>query len=61
MKTINIIVDVDGSVEIDAIGFKGSSCQGATKAIEKALGLATDSRKKAEYYQRERRSVQVKR
>jgi len=51
MKTIEIIVDPKGKIEIDAIGFKGSSCKDATKEIERALGMVEYSKKKPEYNQ----------
>jgi len=59
MKTITITIDTDGSTAIDTTGFKGSSCKDATKEIERALGLAGDNKRKAEYYQKENQYVKV--
>jgi len=53
MQTKSIVVTVkqDGSVEVEAIGFKGNACEKATEAIEKALGIEAAPRKrKPEYY-----------
>jgi hypothetical protein len=57
MKTINVTVDENGGVEIEAVGFKGHSCEQATAALEKALGMKTKSIKKPEYRQEEKRRV----
>lgn len=54
MKEINITFDKDGNVSIEAMGFKGTSCEKATQAIEKALA-GKDFKKslKPEYYEKE--------
>ena len=51
MKQIEIEVSETGEVKIEAVGFKGNSCEQATKAFEKALGVVRDKKKKPEYYQ----------
>ena len=51
MKTAIITVAADGTLTIETVGFKGSSCEAATKALEEALGQSTGSKKKPEYYQ----------
>jgi Protein of unknown function (DUF2997) len=38
-------------VKIEAVGFKGKGCEAATKAIEEALGIVKDRKKKPEYNQ----------
>lgn len=45
-----IIVDIapDGSVKIEADGYKDSTCLKATEDLEKALGVVTNRTKKAE-------------
>ena len=50
MKQIIINVSATGEVTIEAVGFKGSSCDKATEAFEKALGAAKSKTKKPEYY-----------
>jgi hypothetical protein len=51
MKSIEVIVSAGGEVNIEAVGFKGSACEKATAAIEKALGIVGQRKKKMEYYQ----------
>ena len=40
----------DGRIEVEAEGYKGTSCKEATEFIEKALGKTTDIRQKAEWW-----------
>ncbi len=58
-KTIEIIVNPDGSLKIDAVGFTGSDCEQATKFLEEALGTVGDKRKKPEFYRRGTRRQKV--
>ena len=46
-KSIEVTIKPDGKVEIEAIGFKGGSCEKATQAIEQALGTVATRKKKA--------------
>ena len=47
-RSIEVIVNADGSLIIDAIGFKGPDCEKATRFLEEALGqIATKQRKPA--------------
>ena len=47
-RSIEVIVNPDGSLVIDAIGFKGPECEKATRFLEEALGqIATKQRKPA--------------
>lgn len=55
MKTIEVIVQTDGSLKIDAVGFQGADCEKATAFIEQALGQVADRQRKPEY--NSRRSV----
>ena len=48
---IEIIVHPDGSLQIDAHGFKGKSCLEATAFLEHALGEVKDYKTKPEYNQ----------
>ena len=50
-KSIEVTIKPDGKVEIEAIGFKGGSCEKATQAIEQALGTIATRKKKPEFYQ----------
>lgn len=51
MKTIDVIVSPVGETRIEAMGFVGSSCQDATRALETALGVRQGEQRKAEFYQ----------
>lgn len=51
MKQIEIIINPDGTTEVAAVGFKGKTCEAATKAIEEALGKVTSTKKTPEWYQ----------
>ena len=51
MKQIIIEVSADGSLKIETKGFKGAECEKATKAMEEALGVASDRKKKPEFFQ----------
>ncbi len=59
MKTIEVIVQPDGSLKIDAVGFEGADCEQATAFLEKALGQSTGKQKKPEYHRRVRTQQQV--
>lgn len=49
-KTIQIIVSPTGETKIETSGFTGSSCQDATRELEKALGAKLDEQLTGEYY-----------
>lgn len=49
-KTIQIIVSPQGETKIETSGFSGSSCQDATRELERALGAVTDEQMTGEYY-----------
>ena len=51
MRAIEIIVDAQGGLKIDAVNFRGPDCEQATRFLEEALGTVTNKRKKPEYYQ----------
>ena len=57
-RTIEIVVSPTGEIRIEAVGFVGSSCKEATKALEEALGTMTASQTKPEYHQQNRRTHQ---
>ncbi len=49
-KEIEVVVNPDGSVSIDAIGFEGKACEDATRELEKVLGETISEHRKNEYY-----------
>jgi len=52
-KTIEITLAPSGQFTIEALGFKGASCQQATKAFEEALGQVESTHRTAEFFQSE--------
>lgn len=48
-RTIEVTIDPEGIVTIEATGFRGNACEAATKEIEEALGLKKARKKKPEY------------
>lgn len=59
MKTIEVIVQTDGTLKIDAVGFTGPDCEKATRFLEIALGKTTGNTKKTEYYRQVRQQQRV--
>jgi len=51
-RELNITVDPDGSVKIDAVGFSGPECEKATEHLERALGKITKHERKREFWKR---------
>lgn len=49
-RTIEVTVSPTGEVTVEAVGFTGQACEKATQAIEEALGVTTEKRKKPEYH-----------
>ena len=58
-KTIEVIVNPDGSLKIDALGFQGADCEKATRFLEQALGKVAGKQKKPEYYRQAQRQQRV--
>ena len=56
---IEVIVQPDGQLKIEAVGFQGPDCGKATAFLEKALGTVTAKAKKPEYHQRARQQQTV--
>lgn len=50
-RTIEVIVNPAGEIQIDAVGFKGPDCEKATQFLEDALGVVGKKVKKPEYHQ----------
>lgn len=51
-KEIEITIDVDGTVHLDAINFEGKVCNDTIEKIRRKLGKVKESNKKSEYYRR---------
>lgn len=52
--TLEILLQPDGKITIDALGFRGPDCEQATQFLETALGLTREKRRKPEYHQSRR-------
>ena len=50
-KSVEILIQPTGDVQIEAVGFKGNACEKATAALEAALGVTKARTKKPEYHQ----------
>ena len=53
-KEIEIVIDQDGNVQVEARGFRGRTCAAATKDFLEALGGSQCEKKKSEWYQTEK-------
>jgi hypothetical protein len=52
-ERIEVTIGPDGSISVQAVGFKGKGCEDATRAIEEALGQVSRRTKKTDYWQTE--------
>ena len=50
-RTIEIMIQTTGEIQIDAVGFKGPDCEKATAFLEQALGVVGKKVKKPEFHQ----------
>jgi hypothetical protein len=57
-KRIEILVDAEGNVNLDALGYSGPGCEAALREIEQALGTPTARTKKREYYTKRTEATQ---
>ncbi len=51
MKTIEIIVSPTGETTLQTKGFTGSTCQAASRSLERALGIAVNDQRTPEALQ----------
>lgn len=59
IKRIDITIDADGGVEVEAVGFKGKGCSEAIDMFSKVLGETVEVKKKSEFYLGEPERVKV--
>lgn len=52
-KHVIIQISPEGEVKIDAVNFRGNSCEKATAALIKAMGQVTSSSKKPDFFQQQ--------
>jgi hypothetical protein len=58
-RTVEVVVNTDGMLEIEAVGFNGADCEKATRFLDQALGVAKSRKKKPEYYRRAKQQQSV--
>ena len=56
-KKVEIILGKDGSVKIEAFGFKGGTCEEATKFIDQLFGAKKSKKYKSSYYEQQEQVV----
>lgn len=52
MQRIEITIASDGQTKLETHGYSGSACREASRPLIEALGLATNDRSTADFYQR---------
>lgn len=52
-KSIKVLISPEGEATVEAIGYKGQSCEEATRWIERALGKTLAKKVKPERFQTE--------
>jgi len=57
-KTVKVVIDGDGTVEFDQIGYKGKECQNDIQDLIEAMGEEKKVTRKREYYEGENVQVQ---
>ena len=56
-KTIEVVVQPSGELQIDAVGFSGADCEKATAFLEEALGPVGQKQRKPQYYRQSLRNT----
>jgi len=56
-EIIEVIISADGGVKISGVGFSGSACEAATRALEEALGRTVESHRTSEFYEADKLKV----
>ena len=57
-KTIKVLINEDGTVEFDQIGWTGKQCSGEIKDLINAIGKEKKVTKKQEYYKKNEVHIQ---
>ncbi|QDV25295.1 DUF2997 domain-containing protein [Aureliella helgolandensis] len=50
-QRIIIRIDTEGATQVRTEGFRGNSCQAASRLLERALGRTTSEQLTSDYYQ----------
>lgn len=53
-EEIEITIDPDGTIHLEAFGFKGKGCHETLEKLRRKLGTLKSSKHKSEYYSKER-------
>ncbi len=56
-KHIRVTIDREGKATVETKGFKGNACYDATRDLEQAMGMRTETKRTPEYDVKEVRSV----
>jgi hypothetical protein len=59
-KMVKIIINDDGTVEFDKVGFSGKQCHGELQDLINAIGEEKKTVKKPEYYKENKVHIQQK-
>jgi len=57
-KTIKVLINEDGTVEFDQMGWQGKSCSGDIQDLISAIGEEKKNIKKQEYYKDNKAQIQ---
>lgn len=60
MRSIEVTIDENGAIKVEAQGFRGKGCKAATEAIEKALGASSGGKFKPEYGMPQKEQAKLK-
>ncbi|MBI3852726.1 MAG: DUF2997 domain-containing protein [Verrucomicrobia bacterium] len=60
MKIIEILINPQGQLTINAAGFQGADCEQATAFLESALGQPSNRTRKPEWFRKNVRAVNQK-
>ena len=60
MRSIEVVVDARGGLQIEAMQFQGADCEKATRFLEEALGECRERRRKPEYQARTKARQRVR-
>jgi hypothetical protein len=52
-QTIELLISPTGAVRLQTKGFRGESCQAASRELEAAIGQTINDQRTAEYFQAE--------
>ena len=57
-KSIEITINPKGETTLQTRGYAGSTCKNATKALEEGLGVKSQEKLTAEYFQQQETAAQ---